>query len=218
MKALWLDSSADVDEFADEVVRRTSEGELVLLPTETQYGLCCNAGIARSVERLNRIKKRSLSVPSAVFVRDWSHGAGLAKSAPHGIERFLSHFWPGALTIILSSSRPHWPGIVSPAGSVGLRCSSHPLLIRIQSLSPVYLTATSANRHGEPPTTDPESLTNWLAEDIELFIFDHDIREDAPASTIIDVTASTPRILRIGEISEKRLLKAWQEEIVGAGR
>ncbi len=218
MKKVWLDSTTDMAELADDVVRRTSKGGVVLLPTETQYGLCCNAEITQSVEHLNRIKKRNIAKPGAVFVRDWAHASEVSRSFPDGIESFLSHFWPGALTIVVKSSRSHWPGIVSPAGSIGLRCSSHPLLAQIQALSPAYLTATSANRHGESPSADSRSLINWLAEDVELFIFDPEIREGAPASTVVDITTQALKCVRVGEISAETVLKIWEKEIRSARR
>jgi L-threonylcarbamoyladenylate synthase len=216
MKRVFLDSSTNTADLAGEVLQRVSGGEIVLLPTETQYGLCCDAEIGDSVQELNRIKGRSMLMPSAVFVEDWLHGSDLVESPPDGIERFLLHFWPGPLTVILKSSRVGWPGVVSPEGAIGLRCSSHPLLVRIQEQARVYLTATSANPHGKQPLSDPEIITNWLAGHVELFIFDRDVREGAQASTVVDVTTGTPQVLRAGAIAADEILMIWKKEIAGA--
>ena len=215
MVRVLLDSSVDLAELAGDVVRRTSAGEVVLVPTETLYGLCCNAEDPDSMKSLNRIKRRSIDQPSALFVRNWEHASAIVKPVPDGFERFLSHFWPGALTVVAESLRPDWPGVVAPQGTIGLRCSSHPLLEHVAALSDVYLTATSANPHGEPPSADTESLIKWLADDVELFIFDRNVRDDSHASTAVDITAGKPRFLRVGELEASAVLAAWDKEIRG---
>ncbi len=212
MTEVWLDSSTDLAELAAEVIRRTSLGEVVLIPTETQYGLCCNSESSESMNHLNAIKGRSYTQPSAVFVRDWSHASRLVKAAPENVERFVGHFWPGPLTVVCPASRADWPGIVSPRGTIGLRCSSHPLLGYVVS-SNAYLTATSANPHDRTPSADPETLINWLAEDVELLIFDRGIQESASASTVVDISAEKPVILREGRIKATEIETAWIEEM-----
>jgi len=208
-----LDSTTDLAELAGEVVRRISGGEVVLIPTETQYGLCCDAENRDSVAFLNRIKARDAVQPSAVYVRDWEHASVLVESVPDGIGRFVSHFWPGALTVVAQSSGTEWPGIVTAQGTIGLRCSAHPLVHRIVALSPVYLTATSANRHGEPPSADKESLSKWLSDEVELLIFDSGVRDDAQASTVVDITGDRLSFPRIGEIEASVVLAVWDKEI-----
>ncbi len=215
MVRVLLDSSTDLAELAGDIVRRTSAGEVVLVPTETQYGLCCNAEDPDSIRSLNRIKKRSVKQPSSLFVRDWEHASAIVRPLPEGFERFLSHFWPGALTIVAESLRPDWPGVVTSQQTIGLRCSSHPLMEHVAALSKVYLTATSANPHGEPPSAKPETLIKWLADDIELLIFDSNVRDDSQASTVVDIAAGKPRFLRVGEIEASTVLAAWDKEIRG---
>lgn len=215
MVRVLLDSSADLAELAGDIVRRMSAGEVVLVPTETQYGLCCNAEDPDSIASLNRIKRRSIDQPSALFVRDWEHASAIVKPVPDGFERFLSHFWPGALTVVAESLRPDWPGVVTSQQTIGLRCSSHPLMEHVAALSNVYMTATSANPHGAPPSADTESLSKWLADDVELLIFDSNVRNDSQASTVVDITAGKPRFLRVGEIEATMVLAAWDKEIRG---
>ncbi len=215
MRRLWLEPSTDLAEVAGEIVRCTLDGGIVLVPTETQYGLCCNAENPDSMSMLCRVKRRSFSQPSAVYVRDWQHARELVNWAPDGVERFVSHFWPGALTIVAESSRSSWPGIVSPDGKIGLRCSSHRLLVHVAALSHVYLTATSANIHGEPPSAAPEDLINWLAGTVELFIFDSGVRGNALPSTVISIGQEKPEILREGGIAESVVFGLWEREMSG---
>jgi L-threonylcarbamoyladenylate synthase len=210
-----LDSSTDLAELAGNIVQRTSAGEIVLVPTETQYGLCCNAEDSDSIKSLNRIKRRSIDQPSALFVQDWDHASAIVKPVPDGFERFLTHFWPGALTVVAQSLRPDWPGVVTSQGTIGLRCSSHPLMEHVAALSNVYLTATSANPHGEPPSADTDFLIKWLADDVELLTFDNHVRDDSQSSTVVDITAGKPRFLRVGEIEASTVLAAWEKEIKG---
>lgn len=211
MTVVWLDSSTDLPELAAEVVRRTSLGEVVLIPTETQYGLCCNSESSGSMSHLIAIKGKSYDQPSAVFVRDWSHASRLVKAAPANIKRFIGRFWPGPLTVVCSASMSDWPGIISSRGTIGLRCSSHPLLGHVVS-SEAYLTATSANPHDRPPSADPDELTNWLAKDVELLIFDRGIMKSALASTVVDISSGKPVILREGLIKATEIETAWIEE------
>ncbi|MCK4656530.1 MAG: threonylcarbamoyl-AMP synthase [candidate division Zixibacteria bacterium] len=215
MVRVLLDSSTDLAELAGDIVQRTSAGEVVLVPTETQYGLCCNAEDLDAIKSLNRIKRRSIDQPSALFVRDWEHASAIMKPVPDGFERFLSHFWPGALTVVAESLRPDWPGVVTSQQTIGLRCSAHPLMEHVAAVSNVYLTATSANPHGEPPSAKPELLIKWLADDVELFIFDSNVRDHNQASTVVDITVGKPRFLRVGEIEASTVLAAWEKEIRG---
>jgi tRNA threonylcarbamoyl adenosine modification protein (Sua5/YciO/YrdC/YwlC family) len=212
MTEVWLDSSTDLAELAADVIRRTSLGEVVLVPTETQYGLCCNAEDSTAIRRLSAIKDRSLAQPSSLFVRDWKHASSLVNDVQEGVERFLDRFWPGPLTVVCKSSRSDWPGIVSPGGTIGFRCSPHPLLGHILSHDN-YLTATSANLHGSKPSVDPDVLINWLANDVELLIFDPNIQEFASASTVVDISGVNPVILREGRIKAIDIETAWIEEM-----
>jgi tRNA A37 threonylcarbamoyladenosine synthetase subunit TsaC/SUA5/YrdC len=79
--------------------------------------------------------------------------------------------------------------------------------------SEVYLTATSANPHDRPPSADPEELTNWLAKDVELLIFDRGIQESALASTVVDISGEKPVILRERRIKAPEIETAWIEEM-----
>jgi len=213
LKTIDLDSHRDILETAGKAVDIISEGGIVLVPTETQYGLCVNAESEESLLRLWDIKQQGPSSPSAIFVESLSNGESLLKDKPEGIDAFLKHFWPGPLTLVAQSERSHWPGIVTEKGTIGLRCSSHDLIREMARLSGNYLTATSANVHREVPPTSRRFLTKWLEGRVELLIFDSSVRPDAPASTVMDISGGTLNILRVGDIAPEVIMTAWRKEI-----
>ncbi|MBU1320259.1 MAG: L-threonylcarbamoyladenylate synthase [candidate division Zixibacteria bacterium] len=213
MTIFTLDSNTDMRLLKEEALDQIIAGKVILIPTETQYCLCCNSEKVTAMKALNRIKKRDGSIPTAVFVRNWEHASVLVENAPLGMQTFLNRFWPGPLTLVAKTDRPEWYGVVSESGDVGLRCSSHPFLRELVSMSFHYLTATSANVHGMVPSIDPGTLTNWLAGDIELFIFDPTIKKDAVPSTVISIAERKLQILREGAIEFSEIERVWRKTV-----
>lgn len=215
MLQFTLDGSVDEIRVAEQVLDRVDSGEIVVIPTETQYGLCCDSRNIDAMKKLNRIKKRDASIPSAVFVNDWERASRLVVNTPPGTRAFVQHFWPGPLTIVAQSREKEWYGIVSATGNIGFRCSSHRFVSAL-SEGARYLCATSANVHGEEPPTGPDAIIKWLKADIELFIFDSTVRANAVPSTVISIAEGKLEILREGAIDPSEIERVWRETTAGS--
>lgn len=213
MKIIDLDSHQDVKQTARIAAQVVSEGGVVLVPTETQYGLCVNAESEESLLKLWDIKQQGPSSPSAIFVEDFAEGAEMLSAPPERLGSFLDRFWPGPLTIVGLSRRSHWPGIVTENNTIGLRCSSHAFIRELTRESECYLTATSANIHREMPSTNRRLITKWLEGRVDLLIFDDSVRTDAHASTVVDISSGTPNIMRVGDIAPEEIMAAWRKEV-----
>ncbi len=212
MRTVTIDAATDLDKLADDAVRCLRNGEIILIPTETQYGLCCNAESGESVARILEIKGRDQSSPMALLIASWEQAEPLSTQIPENVYRLVSGFWPGPLTIIASSIRSDWPGVVSVDGRIGFRCSSHPLASRLAETAGVTIAQTSANKHGESPSSDPDYLTNWLADSVGLLIFDRSVTAGNLPSTVVDVSDGNLRIIRRGAVDPSTIREAWEKE------
>ena len=169
----------------------TRPGTVVLVPTETVYGLICRAADGDAVRRIYELKGRDSSKPLSWFVADWRtldrYGV-LMDGLP---ARLAERFMPGAITIVA----PRKEG-----GTVGFRIPDHPLVQAILRRVPEPLASTSANLSGRPNARTVASALAELNGDVALAVDDGPIPEGALASTVVDATGARPRILRQGAL------------------
>jgi L-threonylcarbamoyladenylate synthase len=187
----------------EAVVAVLVRGGTVVLPTDTVYGVAALASLPEATERLFALKDRSEGVPIAVLVSDADQARRVADTASPEVVRWIDELWPGPLTLVL----PRATGAVDLAlggdgDTVGVRCPDH-ALVRAIAAEVGPLATTSANRHGAPtPTTALEAAAS-LVGSVDLVV------DGGPAgtlaSTVVDATWGTWRILREGAISADRL-------------
>jgi L-threonylcarbamoyladenylate synthase len=194
------------DEELLPVLEHLRSGGLVAHPTETVYGF---GGLVRAepIARLQSLKRREESKPFLVLVPDMRSVAQLAWTEE---ARDLARtFWPGSVTLVLSDpGRSLPPGIRSQEGTVAVRQSSHPLTRRLLDLLGEPLTSTSANAPGEAPAASGASALEAaaaLGAGMEMWVLDAGALPDSSASTIVDCTGATPRILRAGATPARRI-------------
>jgi tRNA threonylcarbamoyl adenosine modification protein (Sua5/YciO/YrdC/YwlC family) len=190
-----------------EVILR---GGIVLAPTETQYGLCCDADSEFAVSSVTSCKGKPHTEPMAVFVRSWLDAQAIIPQQSPQVERLVTTFWPGPLTVVLQSKRRAWSGILGTQGRIGLRCSSHIVIASMLTATGKFLTATSANPHGVTPSANSDQLINWFGDSVELFIFDSNLGDDSKPSTVVDCTGTEPQVIREGAISREAVLQSWR--------
>lgn len=211
-----LDGSAADRAVIAEAARRLKAGELVVVPTETVYGLGADAANADAVSAVYRIKQRPPGHPLIVHVRgegDARYWAQWSKRA----QRLSEAFWPGPLTLIL----PRAPGAPAHAcgveTTIGLRAPAHPvaqaLLTEFAALGGHGIAAPSANRFGRISPTRAEHVLEDLGADAPL-ILDAGPCEIGVESTILDLSRARPVLLRPGAISIAQLSAALGEEVL----
>jgi len=177
-------------------------GGLVILPTETVYGLSVDPYDSPNVERLFRIKQRPRGLPVAIAVHDLASLNGIAEVGPTA-RRLADRFLPGPLTLVVPRGERAPPPPVAGPHSISFRIPDHPVLQQIAAtFGPFAL--TSANRHGHrSPTTLSEALSS-LGDEVDLAIDAGPCRWGVE-STVVDLTEDTPRIIREGAIGRSSL-------------
>lgn len=178
-------------------------GELVVLPTDTVYGIGADAFDAVAVEDLLRAKGRGRDMPVPVLVGSWSTLDGLVATVDGRTRELVEAFWPGALTIVVRHAPSLTWDLGDARGTVALRMPLHPVAIELlEATGP--LAVSSANRSGQPPAQTAAEARAQLGEDVAVYL------EDGPAargqaSTIVDLSDEVPRILRAGDVTEAQL-------------
>ncbi|WP_374118641.1 L-threonylcarbamoyladenylate synthase [Allokutzneria sp. A3M-2-11 16] len=174
-------------------------GQLVVLPTDTVYGLGCDAFDSAAVQSLLDAKGRGRDMPLPVLVGSWSTVDGLVLSVPHQARLLIEAFWPGGLSIVL----PHAPSLNwdlgDTRGTVMVRMPLHPVAIDLlREVGPMAV--SSANRSGHPPATTAIGAQEQLGDSVTVYL-DGGPSGDPVASTIVDLTGPHPLVLREGAIS-----------------
>jgi L-threonylcarbamoyladenylate synthase len=191
---------AIVDRAADLV----SRGCLLVVPTETRYGLLTRADDKQSVQRLYGVKRRPMTVPTAVFLRNYGSIVGYGETNQM-MDTLADAFLPGPLTLVTSATTGMGAPVVV-AGKIGIRVSSAPFMASLMERVECPLTATSANISGEPEPRTAAEIKEILGEAVDLYV-DVGIL-DGPVSTVVDCTQAEIRVLRQGSISTKSIREA----------
>ncbi len=209
MRVVKINLLSDYTDAIREAVKVLEEGGTVVYPTDTIYGIGCNATDYKAVETIYRIKDRSLDKPLSVIARNIEWVKELA-TVPTKMEEILRQLWPGAITAILPK-KPVIPGIVTAEGpNVGLRIPDYELTDKLLGKFGYPIISTSANMAGEG---DDITTTN-SAVIIETFkprMWQPDLMLDAgnlppsSPSTIVDFSSIKPKVLRVGPVKPHQL-------------
>ncbi len=180
-------------------------GEIVALPTETVYGLAANALNASAVEKIYKAKGRPKHNPIIVHVASLEMARDCTTIWPEPANKLAKAFWPGPLTMVLPRSKKI-PGTVTAGGeTVGIRWPSHPFMQAVIRECGFPLAAPSANRASEISPTNAEHVRKNLGEIIPLIV-DGGQSQVGIESTVVDLTATPPQVLRPGMIHVESLV------------
>jgi tRNA threonylcarbamoyl adenosine modification protein (Sua5/YciO/YrdC/YwlC family) len=187
----------------DAAAAAIGRGELVLLPTDTVYGVAADAFTPAAVTGLLAAKNRGRAMPVPVLIGEASTLAGLVGSVPEVAHRLAQEFWPGGLTMVLGHAPSLAWDLGDAEGTVAVRLPddevARDLLRRTGPLA-----VSSANRSGRPAATTAAEAVEQLGTHAAV-VLDGGPRSSTAASTIVDCTAPTPRILRVGAVPVDRL-------------
>jgi L-threonylcarbamoyladenylate synthase len=188
-----------VDEVVDVLVR----GGVVVLPTDTVYGLAALPTSASAVERVFALKGRKADVPIAVLCASAEQALALAAPVP-GAAEVAAELWPGPLTLVLPRRAGVELHLGEPVHTIGLRVPDHPLVRAIAERTGPIAT-TSANRHGEPTPPTAAGAAASLTSEPD-FVVDGGLLE-AVASTVVDATSDPWTVLRRGPVDPDEVLR-----------
>lgn len=176
-------------------------GEVVVIPTDTVYGVAADAFKPEAVRALLAAKGRGPSMPPPVLVATAATIDALAVHIPDWARALIQKFWPGPLTIVFHEQPSLMWDLGETKGTVAVRMPDHAIALDlIASVGPIAV--SSANTTGLPAATSAADAERMLGDLVTLDAGDSPVGE---ASTIIDATTSTPRILRLGAVSLAQL-------------
>ncbi|PZG45691.1 threonylcarbamoyl-AMP synthase [Spongiactinospora gelatinilytica] len=177
--------------------------QLVVLPTDTVYGIGCDAFVQSAVNALLAAKGRGRDIPVPVLVGTVRAATALVENlGPYG-QDLIDAFWPGPLTLICRANRSLSWDLGDTKGTVALRMPLHAVALDLlKDIGPMAV--SSANRFGQEPATTVEEAGKQLGEAAEVYLDDGPCTDRVP-STIVDLTSAVPRLLRRGVISEDKL-------------
>jgi len=192
-------------------------GELVAFPTETVYGLGADASNAQAVARIFAAKGRPQDHPLIVHLPDASHIDAWARDVPEAARKLAAVFWPGPLTLILKRRTGVPDAITGGQDTVGLRVPGHPLALELLREFNGGVAAPSANRFGHISPTTAQHVQDELGDAVAL-VLDGGPCQVGIESTILDLSAGEPAILRPGMISAEAIADVLGAMPAGSGR
>lgn len=182
-----------------------ARGEIIVLPTDTVYGVAADAFSAEGVSRLLEAKGRTRQSPPPVLVPNTQTLHALALEVPKLVEVLVERFWPGALTIVCSAQPSLSWDLGDTGGTVALRMPDHPLTLELlRETGP--LAVSSANLTGHQAPTSLNEANAMLGESVSVYLDGGESSDSGLASTIVDTRGLTDaggvlHILRVGPIS-----------------
>ena len=191
----------DVDAAADALAR----GEVVVIPTDTVYGVAVAASVPGATQRLFAIKERPSDVPLPVLVADAEQAAACAAKVPAAAKRLMARWWPGGLTIVLLRAPDFDVDLGGDGTTVGLRVPDHAVPLELaRRVGP--LVTTSANRHGRPTPPDAAGVAAELGDGVAVVV-DGGTCAGEP-STVVSCVDGGIRIVRQGAIAGADIVRS----------
>ncbi len=188
-------------------------GGVVLLPTETFYGLCASIESADALSRLAALKRRSEAKAMPIICADEAQALALWSAPIPELARLLmARFWPGPLTIVLPPARALGPLLASPLG-VGVRVSASPIAREVAALAGPFV-ASSANLAGQPEVSSVEALAPELRALADHLLDGGPTPGGAP-STVVALAGGALRILRAGALAPSLIEEVASRHVRG---
>jgi L-threonylcarbamoyladenylate synthase len=195
-------------EDAAAIVRR---GGIVVLPTDTVYGVGASLDHPAALDRIFACKGRPLDQTLPVLLGSFYSLERVAAEPTPSVQRLMEYYWPGALTIVVPAKAGLPRAVVGPGETVGVRVPADRSARALIDLTGGALAVTSANRSGEPPALDAESAHRFLGGSVDA-ILDGGPMIGTTASTVVRTTGTTLEVLRAGSIDPDEIQRVWAGE------
>jgi L-threonylcarbamoyladenylate synthase len=204
MSTRYPTGTDDEREHAVETAARTLQrGQVVVIPTDTVYGIAADAFDKRAVQALLDAKGRGREMPPPVLVSEAGTLDALAVRIPEWARALVVECWPGPLTVVFHQQPSLQWDLGETRGTVAVRMPDHEVALDIiRRVGP--LAVSSANKTGMPAATDAAQADEMLGDDVAMIVDDGEA-PGGEASTIIDATSDEPRVLRLGALGLERL-------------
>jgi tRNA threonylcarbamoyl adenosine modification protein (Sua5/YciO/YrdC/YwlC family) len=186
-----------------QAARAVTSGEVVVLPTDTLYGIGADAFNSQAVTALLAAKGRGRDMPVPVLVGSWTTIDGLLAFVPDAARRLVEAFWPGGLTLVVEHAPSLSWDLGDANGTVAIRMPLHPVALDLLALTGP-MAVSSANRTSMPPATSAAAAESQLGDSVSIYLDGGPVPIGQP-STIVDLTRDTPKLIRAGAITAERL-------------
>jgi len=203
-RIISVDTQNPEREALDAALAVLRRGEVIVFPTETLYGLGCDAFDEAAVRRLYDLKRRDSRKPILVLAHDMNLVADCVAAVPGAAQLLAEEFWPGPLTIVLPASSRAPSLLTAGTGKIGIRIPSSPLCLKLIGEFGRPVTATSANLSGQKDLQTVHGLLTLFSGKVPL-ILDGGVQKQTTPSTVVDVTSKRVKLLREGVIPLARL-------------
>lgn len=196
-----------------KAVEAVRAGEIVVLPTDTVYGVGADAFSAEAVASLLAAKGRGREMPPPVLVPSVRTVDGLATDVPAWARDLIREFWPGPLTLVFKAQSSLMWDLGETNGTVALRMPQDDIALAVLTeVGPMAV--TSANLTGQPPATTASDAASQLGAAVSVYL-DGGPTTSTEVSTIVDCTGEELVVLRAGAITEEQLRAALEPEEPG---
>jgi len=200
---LKLENSS-FDYVLDYTVRLLLRGTVVAFPTDTFYGLGADPFNLAAVSEIFRIKRRTAERPIPLLVDSIEQAVGLADHPPKLFFTLAQKFWPGPLTLVVPAAGPIPLKVTANTGKVGLRWPLAPFVVALIAAVGRPITGTSANLSDMESCSTADEVDCQIGDVVPL-ILDGGLTRGGLASTVVELTGETGRIVRPGAIPESEL-------------
>lgn len=229
MRAQRRPVTSEAFEALERAAAHVQGGGLLVVPTDTVYGIGALASDPAAVARLLAAKGRGRQMPPPVLVAGPDQLAGVVADIPSAARALIETFWPGALTLVLTAAPDLGWDLGETGGTIAVRMPDHPLALSLLRVTGP-MAVTSANRTGEPPATDAASARAAFsgrvrdaaedAEDTDILVLDGGPAPGPAPSTIVSLAsghALAPRVLRDGALGRSALAAVLDPVLRAAG-
>jgi len=186
-----------------QAARAVADGSVVVLPTDTLYGIGADAFNSQAVTDLLTAKGRGRDMPVPVLVGSWSTIDGLVVHVPSQVRDLIEAFWPGGLTLIVEHAPSLAWDLGDARGTVAIRMPLHPVALELLAQTGP-MAVSSANRTSMPPAITAAEALEQLGDSVAVYLDSGAVPLGQP-STIVDLTGVAPRLVRAGAVSVEQL-------------
>lgn len=202
MRRVFVNPDRPHRDAIQEAAKLIQLGRVVAIPTDTLYGLAADPFSGEAVERVFEAKGRPARLPLPLIAADATQVETWIGPLNPVARRLAQRFWPGPLTLLVPAPRALAKAVTADEATVGVRVPASVVAQAICRAAGRPVTATSANVSGEPATADPDIVEASLGARIDLLI-DAGLTPGGAASTIVDASGGTVRLVRDGAIPWK---------------
>lgn len=206
MQTILFNTKSD-NNYIDYAAKKLRAGGIGIFPTDTVYGIGCNAFDESAIKKLFKIKSRSYTKPINVLISNKEQLKELVSSISEKEQKLIDKFWPGALTIIFTKKENTSNILTSNLNTIGIRMPNDKICLDLLNTTNFPLATTSANISNEKPGVKIADFYDTFNHKVD-FILDDGISDIKIASTIVQIIDDVPKVLREGAISQKEIVNA----------